>query len=66
MILTVTSSRGGANGSTNVFNFGMLVVQMLESGTEAGLEEAPATGVLLLFLAPNNFGVLVRGKFGHE
>lgn len=66
MELAVTSSGGSANSSADVGDLGLLVTLVFEHGTNTGLEEGPATCVLLFLLAPNDFSVLILGKFGTE
>jgi hypothetical protein len=66
VILTVTGSSRSTNRSSDVLNFGVFVLKMLQGSAETGLEETPASRILLFLLAPNYFSVRVGFKGGHE
>lgn len=67
MVLAVASRGRGTDRSASVGDLGSSVLKVLQDAADARLEEGPATSVLGLFLAPNNFGVLVvLGHFSAE
>jgi hypothetical protein len=57
VLIAVSSSGGGTNGSSCVRQVILLVTCLFEVGAEARFDKGPGTLILRLFLRPDLFGV---------